>query len=156
MPTLPLRRVLLGGCSTLLTLLLFLALTLFRVYGVDSHHETRASIWWPERGRDLIPPTARDITLQRDLLDHHATYTVTEKELNAFLDQRFAREGEKLDSFAERGSPSPERIGQTIGPLGWIVTQDTVTYHFTTENGASSTYHHDPTTGSTYQESAYW
>jgi hypothetical protein len=144
------------ACVTILVLITVPALTLFSIYGVDSHHENRNSIWWPERGRNLIPPTATDITLQRDLLDHYATYKVAEKDLNAFLDVRFADDGETLDSFGERSSPAPRLIGKAIGPFGWVVTEDTVCYHFTTSNGAASTYYHDPTTGRTYQDSAYW
>ena len=139
-----------------LILLGALALSLFRIYGVDTRHKNRNGIWWPERGRSLIPPTATEITLRRDLLDHHATYTVAEKDLNAFLEQRFARNGKALDSQAERGRPKPETIGTPIGPFGWIVTKDTVIYQFDTPNGAVSSYYYDPTTGRTYQNSAYW
>jgi hypothetical protein len=76
------------------------ALTLVGLYGIDSHHDSPDSIW-PARGRRLIPPTATDITLQRDLLDHRATYTVSEEDLNAFLDWRFAGYNE-VHSYAER------------------------------------------------------
>lgn len=140
----------------MLALVMVLALTLFRIYGVESHHKNRAGIWWPERGRNLIPPTATDITLQRDLLDHYATYTVSEKALNAFLDERFARGGERLDSFAERARAAPEDIGKTIGRLGWRVAEGTVVYGFAASNGGVSSYYHDPATGRTYQSSAYW
>jgi len=132
------------------------ALTLFRIYGVDTHHASRGSIWWPERCRNLIPPTATDITLRRDLLDHYATYTVSEKDLNAFLDKRFARPGEALDSFSERSPAKPETIGNAIGPLGWVVTKDTVVYTYTASNGGAHNYYHDTNTGLTYQSSAYW
>ena len=67
------------------------ALTLFRIYGTETHHASRNSIWWSERGRNLIPPAATDITLQQDFLDHYATYTISEKDLNAFLNERFGR-----------------------------------------------------------------
>jgi len=141
--------------SFVLGIILF-ALAVFRVYGLDTHHKSRRGIWWPERGRNLIPPTAADITLRRDLLDHYATYTLSEKDLNAFLDERFAREGETLDSYAERSRVDPTRIGTAIGPLGWVVTEDTVVYSFTASNGGAQTYCHDPSTGRTYQSSAYW
>ncbi|NNM29177.1 MAG: hypothetical protein HKO57_06630 [Akkermansiaceae bacterium] len=132
------------------------ALILFRVYGVDTHHASRSSIWWPERGRNLIPPAAADITLRRDLLDHYATYTLSEKDLNAFLDKRFARPGMVLDSFSERSPANPGKIGKPIGPLGWVVTEDTVVYTYTASNGGAHNYYHDPATGRTYQSSAYW
>jgi hypothetical protein len=132
------------------------ALTLFWIYGVDSHHKSRNSIWWPERGRNLIPPAATDITLRRDLLDHYASYTLSEKNLNEFLDKHFARPGKALDSFSERSPAKPKSIGNAIGPLGWVVTKDTVVYSYTASNGGSHTYYHDPTTGRTYQSSAYW
>ena len=131
------------------------ALILFRIYGTETHHASRNSIWWPERGRNLIPPAATDITLQRDLLDHYATYTISEKDLNAFLNERFARDGEMIDSFSERSRPAPRQIGNAIGRLGWVVTEETVVYSYTASNGGGHTYYHDPTTGRTYQSSAY-
>jgi hypothetical protein len=129
---------------------------LFRIYGTNTHHASRSSIWWPERGRNLIPAAAIDITLRRDLLDHYATYTITEKDLNAFLDQRFARPGEKLDSFSERSPVKPVDIGKAIGPFGWVVTENTVMYSYFASNGGGHHYYHDTKTGQTYQKSAYW
>ena len=158
--TAPLPARALKVCVVILALTFALtmvfALILFRVYGVDTNHASRSSIWWPERGRNLIPPAATDITLQRDLLDHYATYTVSEKDLNAFLDKRFARDGKALDSFAERERPDPRYIGNAIGRFGWVVTEETVVYSYTASNGGVHTYYHDPTTGQTYQSSAYW
>lgn len=152
----PLRRVVLRAVIVILALIIVFALTLFRIYGVDTHHAGRGSIWWPERCRNLIPPTAADITLRRDFLDHYAIYTVSEKDLNAFLNKRFARPGEALDSFSERSPVKAETIGNAIGPLGWVVTKDTVNYSYTASNGGVHEFHHDTKTGQTYQSSAYW
>jgi hypothetical protein len=143
-------------CVAILVVVLVIALTVFVIYGVDSHHQSRDSIWWPERGRNLIPPAAIDITLQRDLLDHYATYTVSEKDLNSFLDERFARDGETLDSFSTRSRINPTDVGRAIGRLGWVATESTVLYSFSASNGGGHAYYHDPNTGSTYQDSAYW
>ena len=154
--TAPLRRLVLKVYVVILALTMVFALTLFRIYGVDTHHASRSSIWWPERGRNLIPPTATDITLRRDLLDHYATYTVSEKDLNVFLDERFASNGDELDSFSTRSPIDPTDIGHAIGRLGWVATETTVKYHFTASNGGGHTYYHDPNTGRTYQDSAYW
>ena len=156
LPKAPPRRLFLKICVATLALPVVIALILFRIYGVDTHHADRSSIWWPERGRNLIPPAATDITLRRDLLDHYATYIVSEKDLNAFLDKRFARPGEVLDSFSERSPADPKTIGHEIGRLGWVVTGETVVYNYAASNGGLHTYHHDPTTGLTYQSSAYW
>lgn len=133
-----------------------LSLSLFRIYGLVTHHSSRSGIWWPERCRNLIPPAATDIALRRDLLDHYAVYTIGEKDLNAFLNVRFARPGEKLDSFSERSAVSPAMIGKALGPLGWVVTKDTVTYSYAASNGGGHTFCHDTRTGRTYQCSAYW
>ena len=146
----------LKGCVTVLALMTVLALIPLWIYRVDSHHTSRDSIWWPSRGRSLIPPTATDITLQRDLLDHWARYTVSKEDLNAFLDERFARNGEELDSSSESGGPDRELFMRAFADLGWVWTEEMVSYHYTTSNGAGSTYYHDPTTRLTYQESAYW
>ncbi|MGB0154952.1 MAG: hypothetical protein ACPGFB_13055 [Verrucomicrobiales bacterium] len=155
-PKSPLRRIVLKVCVVILALALVFAGILFRIYGVETHHASRGSIWWPERGRNLIPPTATDITLRRDLLDHYAIYTISEKGLNAFLDKRFARPGEALDSFSERSPANPKNIGNAIGPLGWMVTKDTVEYTYCASNGGAHNYYHDTKTGRTYQSSAYW
>jgi hypothetical protein len=148
----------LKGCGIVLALMMVLALVPSWIYLVDSHHSSRASILWPSRGRGLIPPTATDITLQRDLLDHWATYTVSEEDLNAFLDERFRTRGigGDLDSYRERGPADRERFMTKYADLGWVWTEEMVQYHYTTDNGAGSSYYHDPTTGLTYQDSAYW
>jgi len=149
-------RILLRVVAVFLALALALTLSLIRIYGTDTHHPTRSSIWWTERGRGLIPPAAVDITLQRDLLDHYATYTISEPDLNDFLNQRFASDGKTLDSFAERSPINPTRVGSPIGRLGWIATKETVVYAYPASNGGVHSYYHDPVTGSTYQSSAYW
>lgn len=152
----PRRKIILKVCVVILALALVFAGTLFRIYGADTHHASRSSIWWPERGRNLIPPTASDITLRRDMLDHYAIYTVSEKDLNNFLDKRFARPGEALDSSSEKSPASPKKIGNAIGPLGWMVTKDTVEYTYAASNGGAHNFYHDTKTGRTYQSSAYW
>ena len=139
----------LKGCVIVLLLLMVSGLILFRIYGTDTHHASRKSIWWPERGRNLIPPAATEITLRRDLLDHYALYTVSEQDLTAFLNMRFARPGEVLDSFSERSPVNPETVGNAVGPLGWVVTEDTVVYTYTASNGGAHHYHHDAKTGRT-------
>lgn len=139
-----------------LAMVLAVAGMLFWVYGLDTHHLSRGSIWWTDRVRGLTPPAATDITLRRDLLDHYALYTIAEKDLNAFLDQRFADGSEPIHSFEERSKPRADLIGKPLGPFDWIVTENTVVYWYTTSNGAVSTFYHDPTTGRTYQDSAHW
>jgi hypothetical protein len=148
--------IVLKVCVGILALIIGCALIVFRTYGTDTHHANRNSIWWPERGRNLIPPTATDITLRRGFLDHYAIYTISERELNAFLDRRFARPGEALDSFSERSPANPENIGKAIGPLGWVGTEDTVEYFYSASNGGGHHFYHDTNTGLTYQDSAYW
>jgi len=99
-----------------------------------------------------IPPTATDITLRRDFLDHYAVYTISERELKAFLDRRF---GPQM-AVRERLPVKPVDIGKAIGPLGWVVTEDTVEYTYSASNGGAHHFYHDSKTGLTYQDSAYW
>ena len=150
------RGLLLKIGIAILALPVVVALILFRIYGTDTHHASRSSIWWPERGRNLIPPTATDITLRRDLLDHYATYTISERGLRAFLVERFAGDGEALDSCCERENPPPGNAGDAVGQLGWIMTGNAVVYHCTASNGGVSSFYHDRDSGLTYQSSAYW
>jgi hypothetical protein len=46
--------------------------------------------------------------------------------------------------------------GKAIGPLGWVVTEDTVEYSYSASNGGGHYFYHDTNTGLTYQDSAYW
>ena len=156
LPKLVRKKNVLKICVLISVVLIVFVLILFRTYGVDTKHETRGSIWWPERGRNLIPPTASEITLRRDFLDHDAVYTVTEKELNDFLDQRFSRPGKALNSFSERLPAHSDTIGKVVGPFGWEVTENTVSYTYTASNGGSHNYYHDTKSGLTYQSSVYW
>ena len=156
LPETPRRAGDLKVFGVILLLLMALALTLFWIYGTDTHHANRNSIWWTGRGRNLLPPAATDITIRQDLLDHYAIYIISEKDLNAFLDKRFARPGESLNSFSERSPANPETIGKAIGPLGWVVTENTVEYTFSASNGGAHNFYHDSKTGLTYQASAYW
>lgn len=155
-PRSPRRSLVIKICCIIVAVPTLFALVLFWIYGTDTHHSSRKSIWWSQRGRNLIPPAASDITLRQDLLDHYVTYKISEAELNAFLDKRFARPGETLDSFSERSLMNPARIGKAIGPFGWVVTKTTVQYSYTASNGGAHHFYHDFKTGLTYQESAYW
>ena len=121
-------------------------------FALDTHHDTRDSIWWNDRCRDLIPEAATDITLQRDLLDHRAVYMIREEQLVAFLNERF----DVVDAYAERSQMDPSKIGQPIGDLGWVVTPGSVSYSYAASNGGVSSYFHDPVSLRTYQESAHW
>jgi hypothetical protein len=152
----PRRKRVLLVYGVILALPMVSALTLFWIYGTDTHHANRKSIWWSERGRNLIPPAATDITLRQDFLDHYATYKISEAELNDFLNKRFADNGTMLDSFSDRTPANPEIIGNEVGPLGWVVTEDTFVYSYSASNGGMHTYYHDSNTGLTYQDSAYW
>lgn len=153
----PILRWILTGCTIVLTLWIVVASVLYWIYGTNTHHSNRNTIWWTERGRGLIPPNATDITLQQDFLDHYATYKVKEKDLNRFLNERFARDGEVLDSFRDERSPiSKDQIGKPLGRLQWKVPEGTVVYGYSASNGGMHYYYHDPESGQTYQESAYW
>ncbi len=46
--------------GVIFAVLMVFALGLFWIYGTDTHHGSRNSIWWSERGRNLIPPDATD------------------------------------------------------------------------------------------------
>ena len=143
------RRILLT-CSVVFAILMIgVALTLFWIYGTDTYHENRNSIWWPTAAQNLIPPGATAITLRQDHLDHYATYKISEADLNDFLKKRFANDG-------NRTPVEFTRIGSKVGPLGWVLTKNTVVYSYSAKNGAMNVYYHDSKTGLTYQDSAYW
>lgn len=151
----PFRGCVASSCLTMAGLVAVAGAALFWFYAVDSRHENRNTIW-PLRGRNLIPPAATDITLHRDLLTHYAVYTIAEKDLNAFLDERFAFHGAPLDSFSERSRPPADLIGKPIGHFDWVVTGQTVLYSYSASNGSVSDYYHDPASGRTFQISEYW
>jgi hypothetical protein len=147
------RSPLLTGCLAIILLIAGIAVTLGRVYNLDTHHDTHSDIWWLSDCTSRIPPTATDITLRREPLDHFALYTVSASDLHAFLDQRFAGEGETLDSARDS---SRVEAGEEVGPFGWVAEEGAVSFSYTTPNGASSHFYHNPSTGLTYQQSAYW
>ena len=149
-------RMILAGFAVILLIWAILGLGLFWIYGTETKHANRDTIWWGERGRNLIPPEASNITLQQDLLDHYTTYTIQEKDLTNFLNSRFARDGQVLDSFSERTPVEVTAIGKPVGRMGWIISAKTVVYQYPASNGGLHSYYHDPVTGNTYQESAYW
>ena len=149
-------RWILGLCGVFVSAVFLFSVMLFWIYGTNTQHTSRKSIWWTERGRNLIPPQATGITLQQDFLDHYATYTIKESDLNAFLDRHFSRGGDQIDSFSDRRPVSANRVGTPIGRLGWVVTDQVVVYDYDAPNGGMHTYYHNPVSGSTYQESAYW
>lgn len=151
-----LLRWILGICAFSLSIIVLICSTLFWIYGTNTQHTTRKSIWWTERGRNLIPPQATGITLQQDFLDHYATYTIKEGDLNAFLDEHFSRDGDEIDSLSDRRPVSASQVGASIGRLGWVVTKEVVVYDYAAPNGGMHRYYHNPVSGSTYQESAYW
>ncbi|MDC0259488.1 hypothetical protein OAK43_04540 [Verrucomicrobiales bacterium] len=123
-------------------------MVLFWTYGTDTHHSSRNTIWWTERGRNLIPPAATDITLRQDFLDHYATYTISTTDLNAFL--------LTLDPDSKLSPDSTGTAGKVIGNLGWIAPKHALSGSYIAGNGGVHSYYHDPKTGLTYQESAYW
>ena len=143
------------GCISILVLMLLAGSGLYWFYGMESRHENRNTVW-PLRGRSLIPPAASDITLHRDLLTHYAVYTIPEKELNEFLDERFAFPDEDMNSFSERSRPREEIICKPFGRFDFPITEETVLYSYPASNGGVSDYYHNPTTGQTYQVSEYW
>ena len=152
----PRRGRALKATGVVLALLMGFLTTLYWIYGTDTLHANRNTIWWSVRCRNLIPPAAANITLRQDFLDHYAIYTIPKRDLNTFLDKRFARPGTALDSFSERRPVASKKMGKPVGPLGWIATEDTVTYTFVASNGGAHNFYHDPNTGQTYQDSAYW
>lgn len=152
----PRRGRVLKVCGVIFALVMVFALTLIWIYGTDTHHTSRNSIWWSERGRNLIPPAATDITLRQDFLDHYATYRISEADLHDFLNKRFADKGATLDTLGDRTPVNPERIGNEVGPLGFVVTENTTVYSYAARNGGVHDYYHDSKTGLTYQDSAYW
>ena len=132
------------------------ALILFWIYGTDTHHTNRNSIWWPTAAQDLIPPAATDITLRQDHLDHYAIYTISQADLHDFVQEHFADKGALTLQDRAGKSVDREMIGTTVGPFGWLVTKDTIVYSYIKRNGTLHEYYHDVKTGLTYQDSAYW
>lgn len=132
------------------------ALTLFWIYGTDTHHTSRNSIWWPTAAQSLIPPAATDITLRQDRLDHYATYKISQADLHDFVKKHFADDGASTLRGTDGKFVDRKMIGTTVGPFGWVVTKDTIVYSYVKRNGTLHEYYHDVKTGSTYQDSAYW
>ena len=132
------------------------ALTLFWIYGTDTQHKNRDSIWWPTAAQNLIPPAATDITLRQDHLDHYAIYKISQADLHDFVHKHFVDKGSNALLDRDGKFVDRDKIGTTVGPFGWVITKDTIVYSYTQRNGALHEYYHDVKTGLTYQDSAYW
>ena len=135
--------------SFLLIVAFVVGVVLFSIYGRCTHHENRDSIWWGERGKNLIPSTAVDLTLQQDFLDHDVLYTISDSDLHRFLKQQFPK------SF-EREEVNAADLGKRVGSLGWEMTDQSVVYTAYAQNGTAHYFYHDLKSGQTYQVSAYW
>ena len=156
LPEAPNRGRVLKVFGVIVAMLMVIVLVLFWVFGTDTQHANRNSIWWTKRGRNLIPPAATGITLRQSILDHYATYKISEADLHDFLNQRFADGGATLASLRDSTPVNPKKIGSKVGPFGWVVTINTVVYSYPASNGGLHQYYHDSNTGLTYQDSAYW
>ena len=138
------------GC---LSIPLIAALAGFWYFGISAHYADATRMPHGLLGdtyRKLTPPTAVDLTLQRDVLDHRSVYTVTQADLETYLKGYFGS-GYEEPSPVDRGSFEAQ-----YSRLGWTWVSGMVEYTCIPGNGAVSSYYHDPSTGLTYQDSAHW
>ena len=109
----------------------------------------------------FLPPTARDITLEKTFMGHRAKYTITETELRKYLDGLWEAYGKKSSiprSDLKDGEPgNRDEIETVFEGLNWPKMNESVQFHSPVESdGGGATYYFDQTSGVTYQRAAYW
>ena len=109
----------------------------------------------------FLPPTARDITLEKTFMGHRAKYTITETELRKYLDGLWEAYGKKSSiprSDLKDGEPGTrDEIETVFEGLNWPKMNESVQFHSPVESdGGGATYYFDQTSGVTYQRAAYW
>ncbi len=115
-----------------------------------SHHDTPSSMF-PMYG-DLTPPKATDITLHAAGLDHTAEYTVSQADLERFLEAYF-QGFEGPDPIDEEWF---DRVLEGSGGVDWPWHEGVVNYDMWMARGTSHRILYDPKTARAYQESAHW
>lgn len=128
----------------------------FGVFEYSSYHEVKDF-----RIERFLPPTARDITLEKTFMGHRAKYTITETELRKYLDGLWETYGSQSSisrSNLKDGEPgNREEIEMVFEGLNWPQINGSVQFHSPVESdGGGATYYFDPTSGVTYHRAAYW
>ena len=108
-----------------------------------------------------LPPAASDITVDKYAQGFRARFSISQTELDAYLDSVWDSYGDQ--SVVERGEMSVMDIVDSesheliYGDLGWPHLEDaTELYGPTAGNGAGFSVWYSPTKGVAYQRGSYW
>ncbi len=108
-----------------------------------------------------LPPTARNITLDKYAQGFRARYAISEAELTAYLDELWAKYGDRSSSkrgeLAAMATVDREFHKLRFGDLGWPPLDDaTERFSPTAENGAGFSVWFSPKEGFAYEQAGYW
>lgn len=108
-----------------------------------------------------LPDFAHTITLEKTAMGHRAKYTLTEAELQNFLDRLWETGGESsaIDraDLNDGAIASREEMEQWFSDLGWPPLKDAFQFHSPVQaDGGGAEYYFEPSTGTTYHRAGYW
>ncbi len=120
-----------------------------------------------------LPPAATNITLEKREGGHRARYSISEKDLQSFLDEVWRMYGkdstiprEKADEDSPPLSRQADRsrreaiqdeFTSRFEGLGWQVPEELKVIRAPVfNNGAGATYFYDASTGTAYHRGSYW
>lgn len=108
-----------------------------------------------------LPPTARSITLDKSPMGYRARFTITQAELNEWLDGVWAQFGQ--DSIIRRRDKNLEQkvgrefTGAIFEGLDWKIPDNLIEYDGpVARNGAGCTIWYDAKTQTAFQRAGYW
>lgn len=108
-----------------------------------------------------LPPTARDIIVEKERMGFRAQYKITEPDLEAYIDDLWLKYGDR--SNASRAVMEHEPFGEPemhpdeYSDLGWPVLPDAKLYHSPRAgNGAGFIIWFSPSQGIAYERAGYW
>jgi hypothetical protein len=108
-----------------------------------------------------LPPTARDITLDKYAAGFRARYRIREDELQAYLDDLWARYGDRSTTTRRelQNDPiaDPETFNLHFGDLGWPPLAKAKEYQGPVAgNGAGFSIWYSKSEGIAYERAGYW
>lgn len=106
-----------------------------------------------------LPDLARGITLEKTAMGHRARYTLTQAELQNFLDTLWASGDSAIprEGIGDGEVASAEELQRNFGDLGWPPLTEAVLFHSPVQgDGGGATYYFEPTTNTVYHRAGYW
>ncbi|MCA9135491.1 MAG: hypothetical protein KDB00_01995 [Planctomycetales bacterium] len=108
-----------------------------------------------------LPPTARQIELQKYASGHRAMYSISKQELTTYLDGLWKTHGDRSassrDELDDGELVSIESYRYEFDGLGWQLPERAVKFYSPIQSdGGGADYYFDPEAEMTYHRAGYW